>query len=188
MLGRRHLARSGRRPWSRASCLARPLGVRRRLFTRDNIDQKVEHVRLGKGRRNVRTLQSAALVVLSMDPRAHGQFGDEDVAALGEQNRCLRGDHLDLRVRFHHLLDTSERQLMYLVVMVIRFQMIDDMLPIGRQDIACRPLEALVYLRRVNGETMDMDALRTYIGPGTGVQLSDWRIALRRELMKFTPG
>lgn len=99
-----------------------------------------------------------------MNPSAHRQLGDEDITTLGEQDRSLRRDHLNLRVRFHHLLDTGKRQLMDLIVMIVRFQMVDDVLPVGRQDIAGRALETLVY-----------------IGPGTGVEFSDWGVSLRRE-------
>lgn len=81
-----------------------------------------------------------------MNPGAHGQLRDEDITTLGEQNGCLRRDHLDFRIRFHHLLDTSEGQLVDFVIMVVRFQVVNDMLPIGCQDIAGRPLETLIDL------------------------------------------
>lgn len=81
-----------------------------------------------------------------MDPCAHGQLGDKDIATLGEENGCLGRDHLDFRVRFHHLLDTSEWQLMDLVIVIVRFQVIDNVLPVGRQDIAGCPLETLIDL------------------------------------------
>lgn len=81
-----------------------------------------------------------------MYPGTHSQLGDEDIATLGEQDWCLRRDHLDFGVRFHHLLDTSEWQLVNLVVVIICFQMIDDMLPVGRQYIAGCSLETLIDL------------------------------------------
>ena len=46
-------------------------------------------------------------------------LGDEDVAALGEQYWGFGGDHLDLGVRFHDLLDARKRQLVHFVVVVL---------------------------------------------------------------------
>ena len=51
-----------------------------------DVDEEVEHVGLGEGGGDVGALQGAALVVFGVDPRAHGEFGDEDVAALGEED------------------------------------------------------------------------------------------------------
>ena len=51
-----------------------------------DVDEEVEHVGLGEGGGDVGALQGAALVVFGVDPGAHGEFGDEDVAALGEED------------------------------------------------------------------------------------------------------
>lgn len=74
------------------------------LFPRHYINEKVEHVGFGQGGCDVRPLESASLVVLGVYPRAHGQFRDENVTALGKKNRRLRGDHFYFGVSFHDFL------------------------------------------------------------------------------------
>ena len=54
-----------------------------------DVDEEVEHVGLGQGGGDVGALQRAALVLLGVDPGAHGELGDEDVAALGEEDGCF---------------------------------------------------------------------------------------------------
>lgn len=83
LAGRAHRRRRAR------GCLTRALCVRSSLLARDYIDEEVEHVRFGEGGGDIRPLQGAALVVLGVDPSAHGQLGDEDIAALGEQDGRL---------------------------------------------------------------------------------------------------
>lgn len=112
----RHLARGCP---GRASCLARPLGVRGRLLARNNVDEKIKHIGLGKSGGNVRTLQGASLVIFRVNPCAHGQLGDEYIATLGEQDWRLCRDHLDLGVGFHDFLYPSEWQLVYFVVVIV---------------------------------------------------------------------
>lgn len=140
---RRHLA-GGTRRWTRS--LARALGMGGRLLAWDDVDQEIEHVRFGESRRNVGPLQGAPLVVLCVDPRAHRQLGDEDIAAFGEENGRLSRDHLHVRIRLHHFLYARQRQLVNLVVVVLIFQVADDMLPICRQDITGLPCETLIHL------------------------------------------
>lgn len=95
----RHAARRG---------LARlPLGVRGGLLAGDNVDEEIKHIRLGQGGRDIGALQGAPLVFFGVDPCAHGQLGDEDVAALGEEDGRLGRDHLHLRVGLHDFLDAS---------------------------------------------------------------------------------
>ena len=93
--------------------------MRRGLLAGDYVNEKIEHVRLGQGSGNVRSLQSAPLVILGMDPCPHGQLRDEDVTALGKQDGRFRGYHLHLGVCFHHLLYAGQGQLVDLVVVVI---------------------------------------------------------------------
>lgn len=54
------------------------------FFARDNINEKVKHVTLGECCRNITPLERPSLIILSMDPRSHGQFCDEDIATLCE--------------------------------------------------------------------------------------------------------
>ncbi|KAI5302725.1 hypothetical protein KEM55_000927 [Ascosphaera atra] len=79
--------------------------VRRRLVAGDDVDEEVEHVRLCEGGGDVGALEGAALVVFGVDPGAHGEFRDEDVAALGEENGGFSGDHLYVGVGFHYFFD-----------------------------------------------------------------------------------
>lgn len=66
-----------------------------------------------------------------MYPGAHGELRDEDVAALGEQDGRLGRDHLNLWVRLHDLLDTGKGELMQLVVVGVRLEVVDYLLPVG---------------------------------------------------------
>ena len=117
------------------------------FFTRHDIDQEVEHVGLGQGRRNVGALQSTALVLFGVDPGAHGEFGDENVTALGKQDGSFGRDHLDFWVGLHNLLDASQGELVQLVVVFVRLELGDLLLPVCVEDVAVVTREALVYLR-----------------------------------------
>jgi len=79
-----------------------------------------------------------------MDPGSHGQLSDENVAALGKQDRRLGRDHLDFWVSLHDLLDARQRQLVELVVVLIGLEVVNRMLPVGGQDILVLTMEALV--------------------------------------------
>lgn len=81
-----------------------------------------------------------------MYPGAHGEFRDENVAALGEQDGCLGRDHLDLWVRLHDLLDARQRQLVKLIVVGGSLEVRDDLLPVGRENVLIRASQALVDL------------------------------------------
>ena len=120
--------------WLRVIWSALVLG--RRILSRYYIDEEVEHVRLAQSGCDVASLQSTTLVLLGVDPRAHGEFGDEGLASLGEDYRRFGGDHLYFRVRLHDLLDARKRKLMDLVVVVFRLEHRHDLLPVGVQDIA----------------------------------------------------
>jgi hypothetical protein len=106
--------------------------MRRRLLARHDIDEEIKHIRLCQRGGDVRALQRPPLVILCVDPGAHGQLGDEDVAALCEEDGCLSRDHLDLRVGFHDFLYAGERQLVDLVVVVVGLEVVDGVLPVCR--------------------------------------------------------
>lgn len=80
-------------------------------------------------------MKGPSFIILSMDPSSHGQLGNEDIAALGKQDWRLRGNHLHLRIGLHDLLYACQGQLVYFVVMIIRFQVVDNMLPVSGQDV-----------------------------------------------------
>lgn len=138
-------SRAGRWIGVRSHCaeLWPSLVLRRRVLPRYNIDEEVEHIALRQRRCNVGALQRAALVLLRVDPGAHCQLGDEDVAALGEEDGGFCGYHLDFRVRLHHLLDTCEGELVELVVVRRGLKIGDLVLPVGVQDISVLPIEPL---------------------------------------------
>ena len=152
LLLRRKLACPSRRhrrhgPTSSAARLTRcSLGLGRSLFPRNNVDEKVKHVGFGQGRGNVGPLECAALVLLGMDPGPHRQLGDEDVASLGKQYRRFGRDHLDLWIGLHDLFYPREWQLMQLVVVRFILENVDDLLPVGGEDVAIVAMQTLVYL------------------------------------------
>lgn len=122
------------RLWFRIIWSALVLG--RRILSRYYIDEEVEHVRLAQSGRDVASLQGTTLVLLSMNPRAHGKLCDKGLASLGEDYRRFGGDHLDFRVGLHDLFDARERQLVDLVVVIFRLEHRHDLLPVSVQDVA----------------------------------------------------
>lgn len=84
-----------------------------------------------------------------MDPCTHCELGDEDIATLREQDRSLSRNHLHIRVRLHNLLDSRQWQLVQLIVMIIRLEVVDDLLPVCREDVSVIALQPLVYLYSV---------------------------------------
>lgn len=81
-----------------------------------------------------------------MDPGAHCELCDEDVAALGKEDGGLGRDHLDFRIGLHYLLDTRERKLMDFEVVLVVFEMSDGLLPVRSEDILVLACQALVDL------------------------------------------
>jgi hypothetical protein len=70
---------------------------------------------------------------------------------------------------------------------VVCLQVVDDMLPVSCQDIASCALQTLIHLDGVLvGDATVVLERATHIGPGSGVQLSNWSVSLRRELFIFT--
>lgn len=121
--------------------------VWKRFFARHNVDQKVEHVRFAQCARNVRSLKGTTLVLFSMYPCAHSELRNEYVAAFREENGRFGGDHLDLWVGFHDLLDTRQWQLVKLVVVFVRLQLRDLLLPVRVEDVAIGAIESLIHLQ-----------------------------------------
>lgn len=81
-----------------------------------------------------------------MNPCPHREFRDEDIAALCEEDGCFGGYHFDFGIGLHNFLDARQGQLMQLVVMVVAFQMVDGLLPIGCQDVLVLAGQALMNL------------------------------------------
>lgn len=81
------------------------------LVARHNVDQKVEQIRPTNGTGNIGPLDRPALVLFRNQERAARQIGDKDLARPGKEDRRLGGNHLDLVVRLHHLLDSRQRKL-----------------------------------------------------------------------------
>jgi len=122
------------RLWLRVIRSALVLG--RRILSGHDVDEEIEHVRLAQSGCDVAPLQSTTLVLLSMNPRAHGELCDKGLASLGEYYRSFGGDHLHFWVGLHNLLDARERKLVDLVVVVFRLEHRHDLLPVGVQDVA----------------------------------------------------
>lgn len=91
-------------------------------------------------------MQSAALIVFGMDPGTHRQLRNENVTTFGEKDWRFCRYHLDFGVGLHHLLNAGEGQLVNFVVMVIRLEVVDCMLPVRRQNISRIALKTLVDL------------------------------------------
>ena len=116
-----------------------------------------------------------------MDPSAHRELGDENVAAFGEQDRGLGRNHLDVGIGFHDLLDAGEGQLVQLVIVGFVLELVDGVLPIGGQDVAIAAHEALVDLQNTicqwNHSTQVWNIAGnsiSYVGPCSLIQLL-WR-------------
>jgi len=82
-------------------------GVRGRFLARHDIDEEVEHIGLSERGGDIAALQGATFVLLCVDPGAHRELCDEDVASFSEQDWCFGRDHLHFRIRFHDFLDAG---------------------------------------------------------------------------------
>lgn len=130
-------------------------GVGGSLFTGDDIDEEIEHVGFGEGGGDIGSLEGSPFVIFGVDPGAHGEFGDEDVAALCEEDGGFGRDHFDFWIGFHDFLYARERELVDFIVVIVGFEVVDDVLPVCCQDFAGGALEALVDLgRRVRGDVL----------------------------------
>ena len=81
-----------------------------------------------------------------MYPCAHGELGDEDIAAFREQDWGFCRYHFHVRICFHDLLDACQWQLVYFVIMVLVLKLVDSLLPVGGQNVTIRTIEALANL------------------------------------------
>ncbi|KAK9113434.1 hypothetical protein Syun_020231 [Stephania yunnanensis] len=77
----------------------------------DDVDEEVEDVGAGDGGGDVVLLEGAALVLLGVEPGSDGEFEDEELACLGEEDGGFGGDHADVFIGFHDLLDAGEGEL-----------------------------------------------------------------------------
>ena len=119
----------------------RPL--RRTFLPWYNVNQEVEHVTLRQSTRDITPLQCSSLVLLSMDPRSHRQFCNEDVAAFREEDRSFGANHFHLRIGFHDLLDACKGKLVDFVVVGFVLELRDLVLPVGHQYVLVGAGEAL---------------------------------------------
>lgn len=115
----------------------------RRFFSGNDVDEEVEHIGFCKGGGDVGALEGAALVLLGVDPGAHGKLCDEDVAALGEQDGRFGADHFDVWIGFHDLLDAGQRKVVHLVVMRLVFQLLDGLLPVCGENVTILTAQTL---------------------------------------------
>jgi hypothetical protein len=72
----------------------------------------------------------------------------------------LGRDHLDLRVGLHDLLDARQGQLVQLVVVLVRLELGDLLLPVRVEDVAVVASQALVDLRRVSAPCLSLQRSR----------------------------
>lgn len=81
-----------------------------------------------------------------MYPGTHGQLGDEDVAAFGEENGCFCRDHLHLWICLHDLLYPCQREMVLLVIVVGGLELGDLLLPVGVEYVAVIARKSLINL------------------------------------------
>ena len=141
------------------------------LFTRNDVDQEVEHVRFCERGCDVRALEGASFVVFCVNPGAHCELGDENVASFGEEDGSFGRDHLDFRVRFHDFFYPCERKLVELVVMVFGLEGVDCLLPVRCEDLFGLALKTLVHLEDVQLGWFVIQTCFPHILPDTLVEL-----------------
>ena len=81
-----------------------------------------------------------------MNPGSHCEFGNEDVAAFREEDWRFGGYHLDFWIGLHDFLDACEWQLMQFIVVIVRLEVRDNLLPVGCQDVFIGSVKALIDL------------------------------------------
>ena len=113
------------------------------VFPWHDVDEEVEHVAFGERGGDVAALEGAAFVFFRVDPGAHGEFGDEHVAAFGEEDGGFGADHFYFWVGFHHFFYSREGQLVHFVVVVFGFEFGYLVLPVGVEDVAVGAAKAL---------------------------------------------
>lgn len=77
------------------------------LVSGDNVDKKIKNVGAGDGGGDIVLLEGAALVLLGVEPGPDGELEDEELARFGEEYGSLGGDHADVLVGLHDLLDAG---------------------------------------------------------------------------------
>lgn len=118
------------------------------ILSRYYVYEEVEHVTLGQRASDVTPLQRPSLVLLSVNPGTHRELSDEHVTSLGKEDWSLSRDHFDLGICLHDLLDASERELVQLVVVVVRLQVCDLVLPVRVEYVTIVARESLRHLCR----------------------------------------
>lgn len=86
------------------------------LVAGHDVDEEVEDLGAGDGGGDVGLLERAALVLLGVRPAAVGELEDEHLARPGEHDGGLGGDHADVLVGLHDLLDAGEGEVVVLEV------------------------------------------------------------------------
>jgi len=104
-------------------------GVVLDLVAGDDVDEDVENVGASDGGGDVVLLEGAALVLVGVEPGADGELEDEELAGLGEEDGGLGGDHADVLVGLHDLLDAGQGELVVLEVVHVL-----DLLPLVRPE------------------------------------------------------
>lgn len=118
------------------------------FFSWYNIDQEIEHIALRQRRGDVGSLEGPAFVFFGVDPSAHSELGDEDVAAFCKKYRSFRGDHLNVRIGLHDLLYPGKWEMVVFIIMIFRLKVVYSLLPVCGEDFALVADEALGYLVR----------------------------------------
>lgn len=94
-------------------------------------------------------MEGAALVLLCVDPGAHCEFCDKDIATFREEDWCFGGDHLHVWVGLHDFLDAGERQLVEFVVVGFGFEVVDYVLPVCGEDVFVSAVKTLIDLLQI---------------------------------------
>ncbi|GER36303.1 ribosomal RNA large subunit methyltransferaseK/L [Striga asiatica] len=81
------------------------------FIPRHNINQKIKYVGARDSSGDVILLERAALVLLRVEPRSHGELEYEELARLGEEYWGLCRYHAHVLVGLHDLLDAGQREL-----------------------------------------------------------------------------
>jgi len=143
------------------------------LVARDDVHQEVENVGTSDSSGDVVLLESAALVLLGVEPGADGELEDEELAGLGEEDWGLRGDHADVLVSLHDLLDASEGKLVILEVI----DMLDLLALVGPEHLQLLLLLVEEVLERRRRCTCTCTSGRR-AGVGSGLSLASLLVVL----------
>lgn len=82
----------------------------------DDVDEEVEDVCLLNGSGDITSLQGATFSLLGLCPCAMRKLEDEHFAGLCKEDGSFCGDHADILVGLHDLLDPGEREEMVLEI------------------------------------------------------------------------